>query len=197
MADDRTDEQQIAQARNLTVGQVQQLRRTRGYTNEALTQLPDDVLRRALRRLKFPDLPREREAFLRLQEENERGDIPPNALPNALAYLQSMRTRGALSTSVAGLPSGRQVRPRDLMPPAAGLDPHYAGWTSLGPGNIGGRTRSIVIHPQNPKTMWAASTVGGVWRTDDSGESWKPVDVLMANLAVSYIAMDPTDPDTI
>jgi hypothetical protein len=71
MDDDRTVEQ-IAQERNLTVGQAQRLRSTRGLTNEALSQVPDSVLRRALRRLEYPDLPREREAFLRLQEENER-----------------------------------------------------------------------------------------------------------------------------
>jgi photosystem II stability/assembly factor-like uncharacterized protein len=108
-----------------------------------------------------------------------------------------MRSREALSTRVAGLPCGRQVRSRDLMPPAAGLDPRHAGWTSLGPSNIGGRTRSIVIHPQDHHTMWAASSGGGVWRTDDGGAHWKPVDDLVANLAVSSMAMDPTDPDTI
>jgi len=193
---DRTDEQ-IAEARNLTGGQVQRLRSTRGLTNEALSHAPDNVLRRALRRLEYPDLPREREAFLRLQEENERGVIPANALLNALTQLDSMRMRSAALAGAAGVPSGQQVQPRALMPPTAGLDPGHTGWTSLGPGNIGGRTRSIIIHPQDPNTMWAASAGGGVWRTDDGGASWGPVDDLMANLAVSSIAMDPTDPNII
>src|SRR5215217_550639 len=193
MDNDRTVEQ-IAQERNLTVGQARRLRSTRGLTNEALSQVPDSVLRRALRRLEYPDLPRAREAFLGLQEKNERGVIPANALLNALAQLDSMRTRRAGEEArVAGVPSGQQVQPGALIPPTAGLDPRHTGWTSLGPGNIGGRTRSIIIHPRDPNTMWAASAGGGIWRTDDGGASWEPVDDLMANLAVSSIAMDPTD----
>src|SRR5215471_11846098 len=31
------------------------------------------------------------------------------------------------------------------------------GWTSLGPGNIGGRTRSLVVHPTNPSVMYAGA----------------------------------------
>jgi photosystem II stability/assembly factor-like uncharacterized protein len=194
---DRTDERQIAQARNLTVGQVQRIRSTRGLTNEALSQVPDNVLRRALRRVEYPDLPRRREAFLKLQEENERGVIPANALLNALKQLDSMRTRKASPGGVAGVPSGQQVPPSALIRPTAGLDPGHTGWTSAGPGNIGGRTRSVLIHPQNPDTMWAGSAGGGIWRTDNGGASWEPVDDLMANLAVGSMAMDPTDPDII
>src|SRR5262249_28609495 len=38
------------------------------------------------------------------------------------------------------------------------------GWVWLGPGNIGGRTRSLLIHPTDPKTMWVAGVSGGIWR---------------------------------
>jgi photosystem II stability/assembly factor-like uncharacterized protein len=43
--------------------------------------------------------------------------------------------------------------------------------------------------------MWAGSVAGGVWRTDDGGQSWEPVDDFMANLAISCMVMDPTDPN--
>jgi hypothetical protein len=33
-------------------------------------------------------------------------------------------------------------------------------WQPLGPGNVGGRTRAILIEPANPDVMYAA----GVWR---------------------------------
>jgi photosystem II stability/assembly factor-like uncharacterized protein len=64
-------------------------------------------------------------------------------------------------------------------------------------GNIGGRTRAIVIHPDPPNRIWVASTGGGVWRSDDGGNSWSPVDDKMANLAVCSMVMDPTDPDVV
>src|SRR5215218_8981362 len=122
MNNDRTDEQ-VEEARNLTVGQIQRLRSTRGLTNETLSFVPDNVLRRNLLRLDYPDLPREREAFLKLQEKNERGVIPANALLNALTQLDSMRTRRVSPAGVAGVPSGQQVPPHALIPPTAGLDP--------------------------------------------------------------------------
>src|SRR6516225_9548022 len=34
-------------------------------------------------------------------------------------------------------------------------------WEWLGPGNIGGRTRSILIHPTQPGTIWVGSVGGG------------------------------------
>jgi len=70
-------------------------------------------------------------------------------------------------------------------------------WTSLGPGNVGGRTRGLVIHPTTPNTMYAAGVAGGVWKTTNGGNSWTPLDDMMANLAVASLALDPGDPDTL
>ena len=96
------------------------------------------------------------------------------------------------------MPTGGTVAPERLglmIQPTAGLD--GPAWVPLGPGNIGGRTRSIVFHPTQHDTIWAASAGGGVWRTDDAGTTWSPVDDLMANLAVTSLALDHTDPDII
>jgi hypothetical protein len=62
-------------------------------------------------------------------------------------------------------------------------------WTWLGPGNIGGRTRALVIDPNAPNVMYAAGVAGGVWKTTDGGVSWHPLDDEMANLAVSSLAI--------
>jgi uncharacterized protein (TIGR03437 family) len=70
-------------------------------------------------------------------------------------------------------------------------------WTPLGPGNIGGRTRALLIHPTNPSTMYAAGVAGGVWRTTDGGASWAPLADLIANIAVNSLAMDPSNPNVI
>lgn len=70
-------------------------------------------------------------------------------------------------------------------------------WSSLGPGNIGGRTRALLIHPANPQVMYAAGVAGGVWKTINSGETWTPLTDLMANLAVCSMVMDPKNPEVI
>jgi photosystem II stability/assembly factor-like uncharacterized protein len=90
-----------------------------------------------------------------------------------------------------------------LLPPQSAMDPadiaaaSLGAWTELGPGNIGGRTRVMLIHPTVPTTMYAAGVAGGVWKTTNGGASWAPLADLMANLAVSSMAMDPVNPDVI
>jgi hypothetical protein len=72
-----------------------------------------------------------------------------------------------------------------------------AAWSELGPGNIGGRTRAIVIDPVTPAIMYAGGVGGGVWKTTDGGANWAPVSDTMANIAVVSLAMDPTNPAVI
>jgi hypothetical protein len=190
-------DQQVAKQKNLSVERVRQIQATRGISNEAILQLSDPTLRRAVRRADYPDMPRARQAFRLQQERDDAGRVRRNGLSIALSELDSARARAAQQrTLVAGIPVGRDVAPRSLIaPPTAGLNPDNTGWIPLGPGNIGGRVRSLAVHPGNPNTLWAASVGGGIWRSIDAGVSWQPVNDLMANLAVSCMVMDPTDPD--
>jgi hypothetical protein len=70
-------------------------------------------------------------------------------------------------------------------------------WQSLGPGNVGGRTRTLVIDPSNPDVMYAGAVAGGIWKTTNGGTSWAPLDDFLANIAVSSLALDPTNSNTI
>ncbi len=49
-------------------------------------------------------------------------------------------------------------------------------WVERGPGNVGGRTRALIVDPDDPtlETIWAGSVSGGLWKTTDGGRSWKP-----------------------
>ena len=197
-AEARAD-QRIARTRGLLVEQVSRLRDIRGLTDAAFAKIPRGKLRRAVLRIDHYDLPRAREAFRLLSQKDDQGGVAPLALNNALRQLDTARARFRGRATVAGVPAGARTQPgaRLAPPPTAGLSPGGAGWTALGPGNIGGRTRGIVVHPATPTTMWAASSGGGVWRTADAGGSWQPVDDFMANLATCCLAMDPTNPDVI
>lgn len=187
----------VAKERGLTVEQVVQLHDKRALDNSAISLLPEAKLRRILLRLEFPNFARLREDIRLQQERNEYGIIPANCLLNALNQMDSTRTRSTPKSRIAGIPTGRQVSPGALVPPTAGLDPGHTGWTDLGPGNIGGRTRSIVVHPTNTNTMWLGSVGGGIWRTDNGGDNWEPVDDLLANLAVCCMALDPNNDSVI
>jgi photosystem II stability/assembly factor-like uncharacterized protein len=66
-------------------------------------------------------------------------------------------------------------------------------WTELGPGNIGGRTRALVIDSKDPRIFYAAGASGGVWKSTDSGGNWRWIADDFANLTVVSLAMDPAD----
>jgi hypothetical protein len=186
--------------RGLNAEQVRLLHETRGLTPEGIDVLPESALRRALRRLEYPDMPRAREAFRLLQKRDELGHVPEQAQLTALRQLSEIRVDRAAGPQVAGVPTGGGVSVRALgmqPPPAADLGAAGAAWVPLGPGDVGGRTRALLFHPSEHDTIWAASAGGGVWRTDDGGGSWLPVDDLMANLATTSLVMDPNDSDVV
>ncbi|GJQ32192.1 MAG: hypothetical protein HBSAPP04_10310 [Ignavibacteriaceae bacterium] len=70
-------------------------------------------------------------------------------------------------------------------------------WSELGPNNIGGRVRSVLVHPTDPNIIYAAAVSGGVWKTTNGGTSWVPLKDLMENLAICAMAWDPANPNTI
>lgn len=51
--------------------------------------------------------------------------------------------------------------------------PNY-NWTSLGPTNIGGRTRGIIIDNTDPthQTLFAGGVSGGIWKSTNGGGTW-------------------------
>ena len=122
-----------------------------------------------------PDHPGEAALYRLEQLQNEFGRIPPNAYTRALEHIRKMREHEASMLSATG----------------SGINNN--SWNWLGPGNVGGRVRSIVIHPTQTDTMWIGSVSGGIWRTDDGGDSWSPVDDFMANLAIATMIMDPSN----
>ena len=106
------------------------------------------------------------------QRRSETGAVPSGAV---WAAIEEQRARLA-TTPLANGPSN---------------------WTQLGPGNIGGRIRSIVIHPTTPATMWVGSVGGGVWKTTNGGAAWTMLPDLPGVIAVACMAMSPSDPNTI
>ncbi|HYE96089.1 MAG TPA: hypothetical protein VD962_07750, partial [Rubricoccaceae bacterium] len=75
-------------------------------------------------------------------------------------------------------------------------------WEERGPSNVAGRTRAIMFDPNDPtaRKVWAGGVDGGLWYTNDITATpivWTPVNDFWANLAVSAIAYDPTNPQVL
>lgn len=197
MTYDPTKEEQ-AKARGLNDAQLRAIQETYSLTNERISELTESTLRKILKKLDLPDRPLARARFQRLFETGDQGALPEQGKQRALQQLDSARTRAVPSATVAGVPTGPTVEPAELspgpLPMGAGLSPTGAGWNSLGPGTVGGRTRAIAIDPDDADRMWAGSVGGGLWITTNAGANWHPVDDRMANLAVTCVAVDPVNP---
>lgn len=73
----------------------------------------------------------------------------------------------------------------------------FGRWQFLGPGNVGGRTRVVLIDRTDPRVMYAAGVSGGVWKSRSSGENWEPVGDDLMNIAVNSMAISPADPNVL
>jgi photosystem II stability/assembly factor-like uncharacterized protein len=88
-----------------------------------------------------------------------------------------------------------------------GLTNHHtrSGWE---PGNGGLCLHTILIDPNDAKRMWVAISAVGVFRSEDSGETWRVCNqglpevitgsaVSEVNRCVHKIVLDPRDPNTL
>ena len=73
-----------------------------------------------------------------------------------------------------------------------------AAWVNVGPTNTAGCTKALAFDPTNGNVIYAGAAEGGVWKTTNAGASWIPLtDLVIPDLAVASIAVDPSSPNTI
>ncbi len=72
-------------------------------------------------------------------------------------------------------------------------------WKERGPSNVPGRTRGLVVDPDDPnKNTWYAGSVGGgVWKTTNAGGSWGLITPDLSNLATTVLAMAESNHNTL
>lgn len=72
-------------------------------------------------------------------------------------------------------------------------------WTERGPGNVGGRTRGLIVDKRDTtlQTWLAGSAGGGIWKTEDGSQSWRLVTEEISNMAAATLASSDTNPDII
>ncbi len=83
----------------------------------------------------------------------------------------------------------------------ATLRTNALAWNERGPNNIGGRTRALIIDRRDAtgNTLFAGSVGGGLWKcTNFKGTnfSWTVINDQLANLAISALAQDPSNLNT-
>lgn len=114
------------------------------------------------------DSPGEAHAWRMLAWKDDHGNIPQDGLRNALAQ---RRANLAYWDGQVGIQS--------------------MTWTSLGPTNVAGRTRSLVIDYTNPNILYAGAVGGGVWKSIDRGQTWMVTNDWLDSIAIGSLTIDP------
>src|SRR5499427_1535688 len=66
---------------------------------------------------------------------------------------------------------------------------------SIGPASMGGRVDDIEVSLSDPNVIYVGYAVGGVFKSDDNGVSFKPVFQTYGTASIGDIAIHPTNPD--
>lgn len=67
-------------------------------------------------------------------------------------------------------------------------------WEFAGPLNIGGRLTDVEMHPSDMETIYAAAASGGIFKSENNGESWIPIFDEALSLSVGDVAIAPSNP---
>ena len=124
------------------------------------------------------------------EDSDEAGE--EQGIDGAIKYLASMRNNqetGTIDyydvnnalTQVAGLPSVKD---------------NSVNWKSMGPDNVGGRTRAILIDRKDPNHLYAGGVSGGLWESRTAGSSWVQIPMqggVYNNISVTCITQDLQD----
>jgi photosystem II stability/assembly factor-like uncharacterized protein len=69
-------------------------------------------------------------------------------------------------------------------------------WTYIGPTNISGRTTDVAVADHgSSRRLYAGSCCGGVWASDDLGQTWQAVFDKEASTSTGALAVAPSNPD--
>ena len=76
---------------------------------------------------------------------------------------------------------------------------NYSGlkFRSIGPALMSGRISDIVIHPENENLWYVTAGSGGVWKTQNSGTTWKSIFDNQKSYSIGCISLDPQNPNII
>jgi hypothetical protein len=121
-------------------------------------------------------------------EEEHTQPIAPTFAPQAVkVYLDALNDLNALAV----LPSGlwQQIGPAPLR-----VD---ARQDVFGTGPIAGAVADILIHPDDPNTIFVAAGHGGVWRSTDGGTTFTPTMDGMPSLSICALGIDAVNHDVI
>lgn len=68
---------------------------------------------------------------------------------------------------------------------------------NIGPSVAGGRVSSVVGVPGQPNLYYVGAAAGGVWKTENGGNSWTPVFEKQPSASIGAVALAPSNPNLV
>ncbi len=129
--------------------------------------------------------------FAQARLETDKAHAKPEAPDEFVRYHREIRTRE--SENAPDYPPNYKIAALRQALQAVSLNKASAPlpWIERGPGNVPGRTRGLIVDPDDPSfnTWFAGSVGGGIWKTTDGGNSWENKTPALPNLATTTIVM--------
>lgn len=95
----------------------------------------------------------------------------PDARPSEWAYLQRTWPSGQWNPNAYHEAYEQAERLKALSKRGVAI----GTWQVAGPTNIGGRISDVEFDPQRPNIIFAGAATGGVFKSEDSGQTWRAV----------------------
>ena len=120
--------------------------------------------------------------------------------PTRILFTSALLTAAiALSLGAQGTGSDHtaHLRAWDAHKALAQTSPYKAlSWSYIGPTNISGRTTDVAVADHgSSRRLYAGSCCGGVWASDDLGQTWQPIFDQAASTSTGALAVAPSNPD--
>ncbi|MCX8482989.1 MAG: hypothetical protein ORN50_05360, partial [Crocinitomicaceae bacterium] len=122
--------------------------------------------------------------------ENESEENPAEEIEGALRSMYSMRLNEKTGTLEPEWIK-QAIAQADALQIKSRLNKNIV-WQNMGPDNVGGRTRALVIHKDSANIWFVGSVSGGLFRSTTYGQSWTPVNDMQENLNVTCAAQTPS-----
>src|SRR5215468_9045666 len=115
-------------------------------------------------------------------------------LRNILSFILA-----AACLTAPAYPQGRRGGQSATAQPNVSSDPLLRGFEfrSIGPATMMGRVDDIQGSEKDPMIVYLGFATGGLWKSTDSGNHWKPLSENMANASIGSIGVAPSDPNIV
>ena len=99
-----------------------------------------------------------------------------------------------LAFSISSLAFSQKKKKEEEKPTWASSDISALSFRNVGPAINSGRIADLVVNPMNYSEYYIAAASGGVWKTNNHGNTFRPIFDKYGSYSIGCLALDPNNP---